>query len=398
MTRRMSLPNRSMLAGLPLVVLIGLLAPLSAEAYPWMIRHGYNACASCHVDPSGGGMLSPYGRAQAELLVATKYGEGAEGEVSPTTGFLLGAVKLPDFLNLGLSFRGGALVNKAGPSTAVRPVQMASDLRAATQFGPVRAAASLGFAIRRALPAALTDRADNNLVSREHWIGLTNEEQSLLVRAGRIALPFGIRTPEHIQWVRERTRTDLNDQQQHGLSIAYATEKVRTEVMGILGNLQLHPSAYRERGYSGFVELSVAKNLAVGVSSLLAQARIDPVSGDEFLLRQAHGAFGRWAPFHKLVLMAELDLLVHKPQQRKGSYGHAALLQADYELIQGVHLIATAESLEDRGLQGRGGWLSAAWFISHWAELRVDGIVRELGTSAATNQVITVMSQLHLSF
>ena len=34
-----------------LLLLLGLFAPAGAEAYPWMIRHGYTNCASCHTDP-----------------------------------------------------------------------------------------------------------------------------------------------------------------------------------------------------------------------------------------------------------------------------------------------------------------------------------------------------------
>jgi hypothetical protein len=84
-----------------LLLLLGGLAPLSAEAYPWMIRHGYTSCATCHVDPSGGGMLTSYGRAQSEVLVAVPNGKRVEaGEASPSTGFFFGALELPEWFNL----------------------------------------------------------------------------------------------------------------------------------------------------------------------------------------------------------------------------------------------------------------------------------------------------------
>ena len=34
----------------------------AASAYPNMIRLGYVACATCHVSPQGGGVLTRYGR------------------------------------------------------------------------------------------------------------------------------------------------------------------------------------------------------------------------------------------------------------------------------------------------------------------------------------------------
>src|SRR5262249_37407470 len=50
------------------------LSSTAAKAYPTMIRHGYPQCASCHTDPSGGTLLTRYGRAQSELLLSSRWG------------------------------------------------------------------------------------------------------------------------------------------------------------------------------------------------------------------------------------------------------------------------------------------------------------------------------------
>src|SRR5215218_4986563 len=98
--------------------LVGALVPTEAEAYPWMIRHGYASCAACHADPSGGSLLTQYGRAQSELLLATQYRKRAgDAEVSPTTAFALGLLPLPDWLNLGVSLRGARLRTSASGSS-----------------------------------------------------------------------------------------------------------------------------------------------------------------------------------------------------------------------------------------------------------------------------------------
>jgi hypothetical protein len=73
-----------------LVVLIAaLLGCREAYAYPWMARHEYFGCATCHSDPSGGGLLTRYGRAQDELLLTMRYSgsgeEGSQAEGSPYT-------------------------------------------------------------------------------------------------------------------------------------------------------------------------------------------------------------------------------------------------------------------------------------------------------------------------
>src|SRR5690349_16955203 len=83
------------------VVFALLLSARPAAAYPWMIRHEYTGCAICHGDPSGGGVLTPYGRAQGDLLLRMQYSQpkpGEEtGEASPTAGFLWGLINTPDW-------------------------------------------------------------------------------------------------------------------------------------------------------------------------------------------------------------------------------------------------------------------------------------------------------------
>ena len=45
-----------------------------AHAYTWMIKHGYGNCGACHSDPSGGELLTVYGRAMSEAFLSSKYG------------------------------------------------------------------------------------------------------------------------------------------------------------------------------------------------------------------------------------------------------------------------------------------------------------------------------------
>ncbi|MCI0570301.1 MAG: hypothetical protein L0Y66_06090, partial [Myxococcaceae bacterium] len=163
--------------------------PLSAGAYPWMVKHNYANCGSCHVDPSGAGLLTQYGRAQSELLLETQWSPPSDdGEVSPTTGPVWGLVQPPEWLLLGASFRGGALYtqsanpNNGSQSSAVRPLQMASDVWAGVLSGPFRAAASLGVALRGAQHASITrvvpEEDGTKLVAREYWAGLSLAEDS----------------------------------------------------------------------------------------------------------------------------------------------------------------------------------------------------------------------------
>ena len=53
-----------------------------AQAYPWMIKHGYAACSACHSDPSGGELLTAYGRVISDELLRSHFKKQPEGEES----------------------------------------------------------------------------------------------------------------------------------------------------------------------------------------------------------------------------------------------------------------------------------------------------------------------------
>jgi hypothetical protein len=59
--------------------------PSRAHAYAWMIKHAYAGCPVCHADPSGGELLTAYGRAQSDLLLRMRYGKpGGSSDSQPS--------------------------------------------------------------------------------------------------------------------------------------------------------------------------------------------------------------------------------------------------------------------------------------------------------------------------
>lgn len=395
--------HRALLA---VAVAAAVVLPAQAWAYPTMIRHGYSTCAACHVDPSGSGLLTEYGRAQFDVLARWKPGakkEDDSGEPSPTYGFLFGAASLPDWLQLSANLRGGALIV---PGQPVRPLIMATDLRASLTFTNFVAMGSLGYGARNVQLVQLTKGQQtgsglaNQLVAREFWVALKFLDDALWIRAGRMNLPFGVRNIEHTTWVRAATGTDLNVQQQYGLSVVYSTDKLRGELMGIAGNFSINPDRARERGYSGFLEYALSAKATLGVSSLVTFVVLDPATTKR-QTRQAHGLFSKFSPVEPLALMAEVDALISQPEFEDTQVGYAAFLQADYEPWQGVHLIGTLEAL-NRGPAFRGSsygaWLSVLWMALPHTELRLDNVVRtEAGARDADRSTsIQVLLQAHV--
>jgi hypothetical protein len=374
-----------------------------------MVKHNYGSCAACHVDPSGGGQLTPYGRAQADVLVQWKTDRpppDQEQEVPPTANFLW-FWELPDFVNLSGNLRGGPMV-KVGP-TRVVPLIMSVDLAATFNVGRFVFHGTGGYGLRNEvaqavvaplcdpvnLPAASNGQCGHSFVAREYWAGVKFADDAVMLRVGRLNLPFGLRNIEHTSWVRNATRTDTNVQQQLGVALAYNTETLRGELMAIAGNFQLGPDAYRERGYSGYAEYALSPSAYLGVSSLVTHAMADLQSGAP-TTRHAHGLFARWAPVPSVALLAEADFLAWVAPPRKDHLGYAAMLQGDFEVMTGLHLLALLEGTSRGDGHGTslGLWGSVVWYPLPHLEVRLDNIARTSGAGTAFDY--TFLAQLHV--
>jgi hypothetical protein len=170
-----------------------------------------------------------------------------------------------------------------------------------------------------------------------------------------------------------------------------------------LGNYQVGPDKFRERGYSGFIEYALSEKLAIGLSSMILQSKAGPYfnpTGHK-LVRGAHGVTVRSVPVPdhpQLVVMAEVDLL----KQSEAKWGYAGFVQGDYEVFQGLHGMLTLEAvnsgvpesgvtLPGAGELRMGYWATANWFLYDHLDLRLDLLLR----GEAPTQVLT---QLHYYF
>jgi hypothetical protein len=457
--------------GWSLVVAFVSLFPSRAHAYTWMIKHNYAGCPVCHADPSGGELLTGYGRVQSDELLRMKYGKSegsaqtelkaprlvrnnperktdalsgadAEGkdaasdtkeedtespdakeeeeeddapppatasteeESSSSPGdFLWGLVKTPDWLLLGGSYRHLNVIRPTSDGKKFSTFPMMMDVYGQVTIGNFRMQGSIG-AVRVGVGSpyaraaqVTTNQGDQwNLLSRTHWLGYDLADGTMTVRAGRMNLPFGIRIPEHTMWVRQATLTDRESAQQHGVAFAYNGEKLRGEVMAILGNYQVNPDKYRQRGYSLYAEYMVGERTGVGVSSMVTKAKKDRITLEPDPLRQVHGAYVRATLLEELVLLAEADALITSDHDT----GYVGFAQADFEVVRGLHLMATGEVLNrgyDRLVGGAktlgngkpqfGAWGTVDWFFLPHCELRADAYSRQ-------EEDFTILGQLHV--
>lgn len=397
-----------------LVAVVSLVWSRDAHAYAWMIQKGFAECGSCHVDPSGGELLTHMGRVQSETTMSTYWHEG-EPRVSDQAKLAFFADE-PDMLRLGGSFRymgiytmhppeAVAAAEEAGdPLDPLNHFPMQADVYGALDLGKVQVAASFGVGrvtsntshFRAAQVTSADTVGDLALISRWHWLGIELSDD-MLMRVGRMNLPFGIRTSEHVLMARVATNTDRESDQQHGVSFAQSTGPWRYELMFSLGNFQIAPDDYRERGYSGTFEYLVDQDLALGMSSsILTSGRSIVTGSQERTIRHGHGVTARWVPFHPTTLLVEADVI-----KRTGStLGYTGFVTADVEAFQGLHLAATAEWMSEGKPEGGvaakgagqprlGYWLTAHWLLYTHLDLRADLRIQDDANTA-------ILAQLHL--
>jgi hypothetical protein len=384
----------------------------TSHAYPWMLKHGLAKCESCHTDPMGGETLTAFGRVMSDTTLSTRWGET---EPSSKAELLFG-IPEPRELRVGGSFRymdalytfpqnggSGHYTHFPMQLDAYGQLTLFDRLRISGSLGAsrVKVNANQGWAAHvtsnTECPAGTTECRPWNLLSRSHWIGY-DVNDDILIRAGRMNLPFGIRMPEHTMWVRNATRTDRESAQDHGVAVDYNHGRWRGQLMGVLGNFQISPDKYRDRGYALYGEYLFQPRLGVGLSSEVLHAEADRYTGLS-TTRQAHGLTGRYSPIVPVAILAEADLLF----SNQTSAGYVAMLQADYEFVEGVHAMLTGEILDagrpnsttdtHKGLGEAklGGWISLSWFFFTHFDARIDLVAHQ-------EEPLTLLSQIHWYF
>lgn len=264
----------------------------SAEAYPeFQFSTGNTRCSMCHYSPSGGGLINGYGRGESSDTISRWGGEGA---------FLYGVYEEPEWVQLGLDFR-SALVAKdqsADPELLAFPMQ-----------GDVYARFAIGekWSIYSAIgPRAQVREAASPLArfgARELWAMWNDSSESgYYVRGGRFLTPFGLRSQNHLWYVRRDVGLYTWDE-----SFTLTAGKVKDEAewhASLFAPVPtiLQAGARNDFGASAYYEKRIGED---EVTSVAAQTRV-AVSADH--TRTIVGGFGKhyWEDA-KLLFMAEVN-------------------------------------------------------------------------------------------
>ena len=182
------------------VLLAATLAP-PAEAEPMFLSKQYTRCATCHFSPTGGGLLTAYGRSLSNVELSTFKSKGF------ALGDSLGALQLGVTLRparLEVDFTGGSLS---------RNFMMNADVTAAYRKDRWTLYAEIGRQGR-------TAKAE--IDSFEHWIAFQSTK-GLGIRAGRFLPAYGVRLADHTTYTRRSLGFDMHDQI-YGVELSRSSE------------------------------------------------------------------------------------------------------------------------------------------------------------------------------
>lgn len=360
------------------VFLPATLAPL-AEAEPMFLSKQYTRCATCHFSPTGGGLLTAYGRSLSNVELSTfKSGAAATREHEFLYGALgdsLGALQLGVTLRparLEVDFTGGSLS---------RNFMMNADVTVAYQKDRWTLYAEIGRQGRS---------AKAEIDSFEHWVAFQSAK-GVGIRAGRFLPAYGVRLADHTTYTRRSLGFDMHDQI-YGVELSRSSEKALFQVSLGPGRAA---SLIDDDGTAAFTASARAQFDLAGSKSLVLSALRRAASDRSGADTLGGVAFG-FAPTRRWSVWTEGNV-----RSQEGGRGSSYTLanETSFEAYRGVWLKFTPQLRTNPGDTG-GGVIRAGAALDWLPRTHVNlGLLyyrdKDRRSSAVTK---TLLGQVHLYF
>ncbi|MBF0315028.1 MAG: hypothetical protein HQK50_08210 [Oligoflexia bacterium] len=301
----------------------------SAYAFPENIRHGYNNCTSCHYSPSGGGLITPYGR-ELSREISTWGNEGEE--VQP----LYGAIKLPAWFDYGGDLRAVQIYRNNIFLEEAKFIPMQFDLEAmVTYHRKYSLLATLG-----PVHKVGKGKKEFEINSRRHYF-LIHFSDLLTLRTGKFMPAFGINVPDHIISTKR------------GLNLDEGSETYNAELSYLSSGIGLYLTAIFGWSDREKIDRKHTKGASFNVSySFLQTFKVGGNYLHQYRTRWKRDLFGTYAVlgFTKhLYLLSELDLQrsTITPQvsgPKISQTGFFVYKKIGWEVVRGLHLFWAYDS------------------------------------------------------
>ncbi len=331
----------------PAIVLIASIA--SAE--PMFLAKQYTRCTACHYSPTGGGLLTLYGRLLSHRELSTTGGTGtapaagAEDDPHGEQAFLYGAIgDALGPLHLGLEMRPSHLgIGFPGGHQDLN-LLMNMDLIGAVQKNGWTA---YGMAGREPPNSAVRNgrtQPDAAFMSYEHWVAYQSNG-GFGIRAGRFMPAYGVRFSDHTAYSRIYLDFDRNDQV-YGLEVSDTMGPSLLQVTISPGKAEaiLHDTSHRGVSMAGRWQFDVTTRAAFVGSAIYRHATdFDPKSA------AVGGAFG-FAPIQRVSVWTEVD--ANLQTQARGGHSWVAVNETSVEAYRGLWLKFSPQLRTSGGARG----------------------------------------------
>jgi hypothetical protein len=316
------------------LAVLGLAAVAShAAAEPIFLSRQYTRCTNCHYSPTGGGLLTPYGRSLSREELST-FG-ASHGAASPSReqDFLFGALgKGLGPVSVGIELMPAHLSVDAPGYSSSRDFLMNAALTAALQYRKWTFYGQVG----------RQPRGDETRVtSFEHWV-LYQSDKGVGVRVGRFLPAYGVHLADHTATTRATLGFD-NEDQIYGAELSYKSDRQLVQVAAGPGRAESLVSDQEQGSFTatGRWQFDLRPRTVLVASGVFRDATdLEPRSG-------ATGLALGYAPGSRVTLWTEADVRFREGSAGEPSYSLLAL--AACEVFRGVWLELSPQLLTQFG-------------------------------------------------
>jgi hypothetical protein len=236
-----------------------LLFVFHAQAFVENVRHGYQSCLACHHSPSGGGLLTDYGRSLSAELMSTFTAPSAERP-------LFGALKNTQTVNWGGDYR------------MIQTHSESKQLRRGRQF-TMQANVELGARMQDGLwvigtlgtkegPKETPERGE--FLSERHYV-LWSPSADERIRLGKFRLNYGTNDPNHTRYIKSGLGFGSNTESYH-LEFTKLMEKGEVILTQTLGRMDLPREEQSEKSSSGQYVHYLGEDERLGFNALIGES------------------------------------------------------------------------------------------------------------------------------
>jgi hypothetical protein len=356
-------------------------ATIPARAEPIFLSRQYTRCATCHFSPTGGGLLTPYGRslAREELSTTGKSHTPPANGATAAAGWDLSENRFGP-VTAGIELRPAHLDVRFDGGRITRDLLMTADVIAAYRANDWTVYGEIG----------RQPRLDGTKIDAyEYWVA-HQPEKGLGVRVGRFLPAYGVGLADHTAFTRAPLGLDTYDQV-YGLELSYTAQRNLLQLTASSGRADsiLHDDGRRAFTGAGRLQVDLSPRSVLVVSGLYRGAStLTPRNGSGGV------AFG-FAPAARISTWTEFDAQVQ--QGATGPPAYTLLNETGWEAYRGVWLKFSPQLRTDLG-NAAGGVFRLAFEANLLPRTRwnVDvSFYRDRGrvTGLVTR---TLLAQLHL--